>query len=224
VSNYIDNVGGVTVTVGLDDYIVSGGADTYDPIIGTLTDGATYALKVQFLDIADGTDFETGVYTWVDATNTLTRDTINTSSNAGAPVNWGAGTKLISVVADSQMLADMELMVEGSTKKILTSTERTNIAASKVKTDLITVTQPVNLDTMEADIAAMSSGIVYKGNWDASAGTFPGAGAAQIGDLYTVSVAGTVGGITFYVNDALTALTTRPMTVEIIPLTIPSAI
>lgn len=33
----------------------------------------------------------------------------------------------------------------------------------------ITVTQAVDLDQMESDIAALANGMVYKGNWDASA-------------------------------------------------------
>ncbi len=52
----------------------------------------------------------------------------------------------------------------------------------------ITVTQPVDLDQMEIDIAALANGMVYKGNWAANAGTFPGSGSAKIGWFYTVSV------------------------------------
>lgn len=70
---------------------------------------------------------------------------------------------------------DMDSMVEGATTKILTDTERTAISdnsaktsytdaaqvatnktnadASKVKTDFISVTQAVDLDTIEADTA-----------------------------------------------------------------------
>lgn len=70
---------------------------------------------------------------------------------------------------------DMENMTEGATKKILTAAERTKLghltvtqavdldtmetqaaagAAAKVKTDFLTVTQAVDLDTMETDVAA----------------------------------------------------------------------
>jgi hypothetical protein len=59
---------------------------------------------------------------------------------------------------------------------------------------------------MEIDIAALANGMVYKGNWDASAGTFPGAGVAQTGWFYTVSVGGTVDGITFVIGDRLIAI------------------
>ncbi len=77
--------------------------------------------------------------------------------------------------------------------------------AEKTKLGYISVTQAVNLDQMETDIAALANGMVYKGNWDASAGTFPGAGAAQIGWFYYVSVAGTVDGVSFAIGDNIVA-------------------
>jgi len=46
----------------------------------------------------------------------------------------------------------------------------------------------------------------FKGGWDASAGTFPGAGVAQIGWFYKVSVGGTVNGVLFTVGDNLYAI------------------
>jgi hypothetical protein len=82
----------------------------------------------------------------------------------------------------------------------------TNSNASKVKTDLISITQPVDLDALETEIAALANGMVYKGDWDASAGTFPGAGAAQIGWFYYVSVGGTVNGISFAIGDNIVAI------------------
>jgi hypothetical protein len=49
--------------------------------------------------------------------------------------------------------------------------------------------------------------MVYKGDWDASGGTFPGSGSAQTGWLYYVSVGGTVGGVEFSVGDNIVATT-----------------
>jgi len=77
--------------------------------------------------------------------------------------------------------------------------------AYKNTLDFITVTQAVDLDQMETDIAALANGMVYKGDWDASAGTFPGSGTAQIGAFYYVSVAGTVDGIEFAIGDNIVA-------------------
>jgi len=80
------------------------------------------------------------------------------------------------------------------------------VATDGSKLDNITVTQAVDLDQMEIDIAALANGMVYKGNWDASASTFPGSGSAKIGWFYYVSVAGTVGGISFAVGDNIVAI------------------
>ena len=54
--------------------------------------------------------------------------------------------------------------------------------------------------------AAPAGSMVYKGAWDASAGTFPGDGSAKAGWQYEVSAAGTVDGVEFDAGDVLTAL------------------
>jgi hypothetical protein len=84
--------------------------------------------------------------------------------------------------------------------------------AEKTKVGYISVTQAVDLDQMETDIAALANGMVYKGNWDASAGTFPGAGSAQTGWFYYVSVAGTVDGVEFAIGDNIVATTDNAST------------
>ena len=85
------------------------------------------------------------------------------------------------------------------------STNASAITDIETKTDFISVTQAVDLDQMETDIAALANGMVYKGAWDASAGTFPS--SADTGFFYTVSVAGTVDSIEFAVDDRLIAIT-----------------
>lgn len=51
--------------------------------------------KVPYI-VTDGTNFEIGVGTvTVGSPNTLTRTTIRDSSNSGAAVNWGVGTRMI---------------------------------------------------------------------------------------------------------------------------------
>jgi hypothetical protein len=82
----------------------------------------------------------------------------------------------------------------------------------KTKVDYISVTQAVNLDQMETDIAALANGMVYKGDWAANAGTFPGSGSAQTGWFYYVSVAGTVNSVTFNVGDNIVATTNNAST------------
>jgi len=75
----------------------------------------------------------------------------------------------------------------------------------KTKLDHISVTQAVDLDQMETDINALSDGMTYKGDWDASAGSFPGGGTAQTGAMYYVSVGGTVDSVSFAVGDNIVA-------------------
>ena len=69
------------------------------------------------------------------------------------------------------------------------------------------------VDAAVAVVAAVVSGaLVFKGSWDASAGTFPGSGAAQTGWFYKVSVAGTVNGVAFTVGDDVFAITNNAST------------
>ena len=90
---------------------------------------------------------------------------------------------------------------------VLQNTTASFTSALETKLGHITVTQAVDLDALESDINALSGGIVIlKGTWDASAGTFPGAGAAQAGWSYFVSVGGVVDGVTFDVDDRVVAI------------------
>jgi hypothetical protein len=53
-------------------------------------------------------------------------------------------------------------------ESVLTNTTASYTTADEAKADYITVTQAVNLDNMETDIAALANGMVYKTVWDAS--------------------------------------------------------
>ena len=87
-----------------------------------------------------------------------------------------------------------------------------NVAADGAKLDYITVTQAVDLDDIETRVDALDAAVVMKGGWDASSGVFPGSGSAQAGWLYYVTVAGTVDGVEFGVNDRVIALTDNAST------------
>lgn len=119
---------------------------------------------------------------------------------------------------------DMANMVEAADAKVLTAAERTKLGhisvtqavdldtiesnsnASKTKTDHITVTQAVDLDAIETRVNALDAAVILKGTWDASAGTFPGSGSAQAGESWIVSVTGTVDGQTFTAGDRIIAI------------------
>ena len=85
-----------------------------------------------------------------------------------------------------------------------------DVATDGTKLDLVSVTQAVDLDQMETDIAALANGMVYKGDWDASSGSFPS--GAQTGWFYYVSVAGTVNSVAFHVGDNIVATTDNAST------------
>ena len=95
---------------------------------------------------------------------------------------------------------------------VLQNTTASFTTADETKLDYITVTQAVSLDQMETDIAALENGMVYKGDWNAGSGSFPGGGSAQTGWFYYVSGAGTVNGVTFAIGDNIVATTDNAST------------
>ncbi len=95
---------------------------------------------------------------------------------------------------------------------VLQNTTASFTTADETKLDYITVTQAVSLDQMEIDIAALENGMVYKGDWNAGSGSFPGGGSAQTGWFYYVSGAGTVNGVTFAIGDNIVATTDNAST------------
>ena len=84
-----DRVKQTTATTGTGAYTISAlavpGSTTF---AASFSDGATVPYCC-----ASETDYEVGIGTYTAATNSLSRDTILSSSNSGAAVNWGAGDK-----------------------------------------------------------------------------------------------------------------------------------
>jgi hypothetical protein len=78
------------------------------------------------------------------------------------------------------------------------------LAVDGTKLDLLTVSQAVDLDTLEARVNALNAAVVLKGLWDASAATFPTSTVA--GESWICSVGGTVNGVDFVANDRVVAL------------------
>ena len=82
----------------------------------------------------------------------------------------------------------------------------------KTKLDYISITQAVDLDTIETRVNALDAAVVLMGTWDASVGTFPGGGSAQAGESYIISVGGTVDSVEFVVGDRIVAITDNAST------------
>ena len=88
---YADRVQETSSTTGTGTYDLSGAATGFQGFVaGIGTTNTCYYVAT------DGSDWEVGLGTVTDAgTDTLARTSILASSNAGAAVNWGAGTKSI---------------------------------------------------------------------------------------------------------------------------------
>lgn len=146
----------------------------------------------------------------IDFKTEISLENVDNTSDANKPVSTAQQTALDGKVPTSRTIngtaltSDVTLTADDISDTVTTNKFATSAQLAKV--NHISVTQAVDLDQMETDIAALANGMVYKGNWDASVGTFPGAGAAQIGAFYYVSVAGTVDSVSFNVGDNIVAI------------------
>lgn len=102
--------------------------------------------------------------------------------------------------------------IGGDTDDLTEGANKFATAAEKTKLGYITVTQAVDLDTIESRVNDLDAAVVLRGSWDASVGTFPGGGTAQAGDSYIVSVDGTVDSVEFKIGDRIIAITDNAST------------
>ena len=96
---YADRVVETTVTVGTGSYSLVAPIEGFRSFVTGAGDGE----QVTYLITANppGAEFELGVGTvTAGSPDTLTRDSITLSSNAGAAVDWAAGEKAISLTLD----------------------------------------------------------------------------------------------------------------------------
>lgn len=92
-----DRVAETTTTTGTGTVTLAGAKTGYQAFTTAFSTGA----KVYYC-ITDNTNWEVGVGTFTTAGTTLSRDSIFASSNAGAAVNWGAGSKDVFCTAPMQ--------------------------------------------------------------------------------------------------------------------------
>ena len=198
-----DRVQETTNTTGTGAYTLGGAVAGFQTFAAAVSNADTV-----YYSATDNVDFEVGLGTYASSGGTITRTTVFASSNSDAAVNWGAGSKNIFLTypADKAVIEDASNNVTIGNNLVVGGTvDGRDVAADGTKLDYISVTQAVDLDQMETDIAALANGMVYKGDWDASSGSFPGGGSAQTGWFYYVSVAGTVNSIAFAVGDNIVA-------------------
>lgn len=123
-------------------------------------------------------------------------------------------TKLAGIEALADVTDAVNVAAAGAFMKAVDDTDDITVgavnkfatAAEKTKLSNITITQAVDLDAIETRVNELDASVILKGVWDASAGTFPGGGVAQAGWSYIVSVAGTVDGVVFALNDRIIAI------------------
>jgi len=126
-SAYQDNLAGITTSTGLSTLIVNA-ADPRFKSFSALATGTGYCYRIEML--ADNAVWQTGRFSWNSSTSTATITSTKTSSNGGSAINWAAGSKLFMLTADSELLRDMAEMVESTDALILTTAERSIIAAT----------------------------------------------------------------------------------------------
>ena len=179
-------------------WITVDNTDPLNPIInatwGSWTVTSVAISWSDWLEVDSGSPITTTgtIALWVNKTAMLSHLNVEDWADVTDATNVGAAWAFMKAVDDTDDIT------EWVTNLFMDSTEQGKLAN-------ITVTQSVDLDQMEIDIAALANGMVYKGNWDASAWTFPWAWVAQTGRFYTVSVGGTVDSIVFNIDDRLVA-------------------
>ena len=200
-----DRVQETTNSTGTGAYTLGGAVPGFQTFASEVSNTDTV-----YYSVSDNVNFEVGLGTYASSGGTITRTAVFTSSNSNNAVNWGIGTKNIFLTypADKAVLEDASNNVTVGNNLVVGGTvDGRDVAADGTKLDYISVTQAVNLDQMETDIAALENGMVYKGDWNAGSGSFPGGGSAQTGWFYYVSGAGTVNSISFAVGDNIVATT-----------------
>ena len=205
-----DRVQETTNSTGTGAYTLGGAVAGFQTFASEVSNADTV-----YYSVTDNDNFEVGLGTYASSGGTITRTAVFTSSNSNNAVNWGIGTKNIFLTypADKAVVEDASNNVAIGNNLVVGGTvDGRDVAADGTKLDFVTVTQAVDLDQMETDIAALENGMVYKGDWNAGSGSFPGGGSAQTGWFYYVSGAGTVNSISFAVGDNIVATTDNAST------------
>lgn len=99
-------------TSGTGDYTLEGAVDGYQTLKAAAIEltGDTVGPWELELTVSDDTDSETGIYTLTDGApgkDTLSRDSIESSTNGDAAVNWGSNTKTVRICPSARSLATL---------------------------------------------------------------------------------------------------------------------
>jgi hypothetical protein len=171
----------------------------------TLLDDVDAAAMRTTLGLAIGSNVQG--YTSVLAATTASFLTADETKLDGIEANADVtdATNVGAAGAFMKSTDDLDDITDGASYVRMLVSERTKVGH-------LTVTQAVDLDAIETRVNALDAAVILKGTWDASAGTFPGSGAAQAGESWIISVAGTVNSVAFAVGDRIIAITDNAST------------
>jgi len=102
---YADRVQETSTTTGTGTLTLAGAVAGFRTFTSAIDTGGLVRYVIE-----DGTDWEVGEGT-LATSSTLTRDTVFSSSNAGALVSFAAGTKNVFVDLPAQAVADIGLTI-----------------------------------------------------------------------------------------------------------------
>jgi hypothetical protein len=124
-----DRVQETTLTVGTIDYVLVGAKTGFQSFGSVMANADT-----TYYTVTDGTDWEVGIGTYSTTGPTMARTTILSSSNAGAAVNWSAGTKDIFLTYAAErsvyLNANGDLAVDGTTLYVDAANNRVGVGTS----------------------------------------------------------------------------------------------
>lgn len=100
-----DRIKESSLFVGLNDIALLGAGSGFKDFGDVCQDGDTFDYAITH----EGTsDFETGVGTYVNSTNTVTRTTVTASSNNDAKVDFASGYKQVFITVNGASFATMD--------------------------------------------------------------------------------------------------------------------
>ena len=112
-----DRIVETTTSTGTGPITLAGAVAGYRAFSTACVDGDTFYAVIEGVDangVATG-EWEDGLYTYNLAANTITRTTVQKSSNANAAVNFSVGTKRVSIQMTSAAIAALSTGGSGAT-------------------------------------------------------------------------------------------------------------
>jgi hypothetical protein len=217
-----DRVKETSTTTGTGTFDLGGAVSGFESFVTAIGNGNTTYYSI----VNENGEFEVGLGTVTDAaTDTLSRDTIISSSNSDAAVNFTAGTKNVfcTLPASKAVILDASGNIVANNGSNLTNLDADNLASGTLPDARFPATLPAasgaNLTSLNA--SNLASGTVPDARFPA---TLPAANGSALTDLNATNLAsGTVPDARFPATlpaangSALTALNATQLTSGTVP-------